>query len=235
METLQNAIQNWYRAEHAKLAPMSPYQRLCYILRYYRGWLAGTALLIAALCLIGNAAAQSRKQILLEGFFTNDEWNLFDADVIQKDYGAVLSLKSDQRLVFDDGLYIDLGGQASDITSASNGKIVAYMAAGELDFVVTTRPVLTHFEGQVPMKDLAGILPPELLAQLEPYLIEGRDTDGNIIYEALDMTASRYVAGGGADGDPAVTDTYYLFVPYNAPHTDQLAAYIRYCFPADGA
>ena len=85
------------------------------------------------------------------------------------------------------------------------------------------------------MKDLAGILPPELLAQLEPYLIEGRDTDGNIIYEALDMTASRYVAGVGADGDPAVTDTYYLFVPYNAPHTDQLAAYIRYCFPADGA
>ena len=230
MEALRNRVRAWYQAEHAKLAPMTPYKRLCYILRYYRLWFAALALVIAVLCLVGNAIVQSRRQILLEGFFTNDEWNLFDARSIERDYGAALSLGRNQRLVFDDGLYIDLGGEASDITAASNGKIVAYMATGELDFVVTTKPVLTHFEGQVPMKNLADVLTPEQLARLQPYLVTGKGADGSEICEALDLTASRYVAGAGADKDPAVTDTYYLFVPYNAPHTAQLADYIDYCF-----
>jgi hypothetical protein len=227
---LKEKIGGWYRTEKAKLGPMTPKKRAGYILHYYRWWFAGAALLIAIILLIANVVVQGKKQTVLEGFYTNDEWNLFDAQHIEQEYGAQLNLTKMQRVVLDDGLYIDLGGSASDYTAASNGKIIAYMATGELDFVVTTRPVLDHFNGQVPMKDLAEVLPPDLLDQLKDQLVTGKDANGKEIYIALDMTKSRYVAGVGAADDPAVTDTYYMFVPYNAPHTQAIADYIRYCF-----
>ena len=86
---------------------------------------------------IGDAVIQSHKEILLQGFFTNDEYNLFPAERIEQDYAATQTLTRQQRVVFDDALYIDLGGEASEYTAASNGKLTAYMMMHELDFVVT--------------------------------------------------------------------------------------------------
>ena len=105
---------------------MSLRQRAGYILHYYRFWLMGLVLLLAVGFYIGDAVVQSQKEILLQGFFTNDEYTLFPAENIQKDYAATQALTRRQRIVFDDALYIDLGGDASDYTSASNGKLIAY-------------------------------------------------------------------------------------------------------------
>ena len=227
---VRQKIAGWYTAEKAKLAPMTFSKRAGYILHYYRNWFLGLVGLIAVLALIGSAVVQSHRTTLLEGFYTNDTWNLFPAQKIEKDYGDSVGLKRSEQIVLDDGLYIDLGGNASDYTAASNGKIIAYMATGELDFVVTTGDVLARYTGEVPMQDLAQILAPDVLAQVRDSLVTGTDADGNTIYVALDMTKSRYVAGVGADQDPAVTDTYYLFVPYRAPHPAQISDYVRYCF-----
>lgn len=64
--------------------------------------------------------------------------------------------------MFDDALYIDLGGEASEYTAASNGKLTAYMMMHELDFVVTSDEVLEYYKDTFPMEDLEALLPADL-------------------------------------------------------------------------
>ena len=227
---LRERFTRWKAAEGAKLRPMSPRQRAGYILHYYRFWLMGLVLLLAVGFYIGDAVVQSQKEILLQGFFTNDEYNLFPAENIQKDYAATQALTRRQRIVFDDALYIDLGGDASDYTSASNGKLIAYTLTHELDFVVTSDEVLAYYKDNMPMRDLREILPKDLQQQLGSALCTEVNAEGKTVCVAVDMTGSRFVAGTGADADPRVAHTYYLFVPESAPHTQQIAEFLRYAF-----
>ena len=104
--------------------------------------------------------------------------------------------------MFDDALYIDLGGEASEYTAASNGKLTAYMMMHELDFVVTSDEVLEYYKDTFPMEDLEALLPADLREALADQLFFNTDADGKTTAIALDMTQSRFVAGTGADADP---------------------------------
>mgnify|MGYP000173879692 CR=1 FL=1 len=121
--SIKQHFARWKETEAAKLRPMTAKQRAGYILHYYRFWFIGLALLLLVGFYIGDAVIQSHEEILLQGFFTNDEYNLFPAERIEKDYAATQTLTRQQRVVFDDALYIDLGGEASEYTAASNGKL----------------------------------------------------------------------------------------------------------------
>lgn len=228
--SLGEKLRRWKQTEADKLRPMTVRKRLAYILHYYRFWFLGLALVLLAAFYVGDAVVQSHREILLQGFFTNDEYNLFPASKIQEEYGATQALTKRQRIVFDDVLYIDMEGNASDYTAASNGKLIAYMATRELDFVVTSDEVLEYYKDEVPMMDLREALPAELFAALEDQMYPAADESGQMVYLALDMTQSRYIAGTGADADPSIAHTYYLFVPSGAPHPEQIVQFIRYSF-----
>ena len=228
--SIKQHFARWKETEAAKLRPMTAKQRAGYILHYYRFWFIGLALLLLVGFYVGDAVIQSHKEILLQGFFTNDEYNLFPAERIEKDYAATQTLTRQQRVVFDDALYIDLGGEASEYTAASNGKLMAYTMTHELDFVVTSDEVLAYYKDHMPMKDLREILPADLQQQLGDALYTATDSEGKMSCVAVDMTQSRFVAGTGADADPRVEHTYYLFVPESAPHTQQIVSFLRYAF-----
>ena len=228
--TIQERFAHWKKTEAEKLRPMNAKQRAGYILHYYRFWIFGLLVLLAVGFYVGDAVVQSRKEIVLQGFFTNDAYNLFPAESIEKDYAATQDLTKRQRIVFDDALYIDLGGEASEYTAASNGKLMAYTMTHELDFVVTSDEVLAYYKDHMPMKDLREILPADLQQQLGDALYTATDSEGKPSCLAVDMTGSRFVAGTGADADPRVEHTYYLFVPESAPHTGQIVSFLRYAF-----
>ena len=228
--SIKQQFAHWKETEAAKLRPMNAKQRAGYILHYYRFWFIGLALLLLVGLYVGDAVVQSHKEILLQGFFTNDEYNLFPAEQIEKDYAATQTLTRQQRIVFDDALYIDLGGEASEYTAASNGKLTAYMMMHELDFVVTSDEVLEYYKDTFPMQDLTALLPEDLLSALSDKLYYHTDAEGKTAAIALDMTQSRFVAGTGADADPNVQHTYYFFVPAEAPHPEQIVQFLRYSF-----
>lgn len=228
--SIKQHFARWKETEAAKLRPMIAKQRAGYILHYYRFWFIGLALLLLVGFYIGDAVIQSHKETLLQGFFTNDEYNLFPAERIEKDYAATQTLTRQQRVVFDDALYIDLGGEASEYTAASNGKLAAYMMMHELDFVVTSDEVLEYYKDTFPMEDLEALLPADLREALADQLFFNTDADGKTTAIALDMTQSRFVAGTGADADPNVQHTYYFFVPAGAPHPEQIVQFLRYSF-----
>lgn len=221
---IMSRIRGWFQVEAEKLRPMSLQQKISYLTTYYTKWVV-LYLIIALFVGFGaDALIQSRKEIVLQGFFTNDDNNYFPGSRMEKEYASLLDLEYGQRIVFDDTLYFDLEGTANEYTAASNGKVIATMAVNQLDFMVTTRPVLEHFRGELPMKDLEKFLPADLLEAVQNALVSGLDEKGEEAMVAINMARSRYLR----DMEPE--EEFFLFVPHMIPNEEALIAFLRYCF-----
>lgn len=221
---ISSRIRSWYLTESDKLRPMTWKQKISYLTTYYTRWFVLFLIICLFVSFIGDALIQSRKEIVLQGYFTNDDHNYFPGSRMEKEYMATLDLKRGQRIVFDDSLYFDLEGTADEYTAASNGKVIATMAVNQLDFMVTTGPVLEHFRGELPMKDLEKFLPADLLAVLQDALVPGLNEKGEEAMVAINMAGSRYLKNISAEMD------FYLFIPYNIPNEENLISFLRYCF-----
>ena len=221
---IMSRIRSWFRVEAEKLRPMTLQQKISYLTMYYTKWVV-LYLIIALVVGFGvDALIQSRKESVLQGYFTNDDNNNFPGSRMEKEYSALLNLGYGQRIVFDDTLYFDLEGSANEYTAASNGKVIATMAVNQLDFMVTTRPVLEHFRGELPMKDLEAFLPEDLLEALEGAMVPGLNEKGEEALVGINMARSRYLKDLEPEGE------FYLFIPYNIPNEEALIAYLRFCF-----
>lgn len=221
---ISEQIRSGFRKELEKLRPMTLKQKISYITAYYTRWFVLGLIICMFVSFIGDALIQSRKEIVLQGYFTNDDYNYFPGSKMEKEYAATLNLKRGQRIVFDDSLYFDLEGTANEYTAASNGKVIATMAVNQLDFMVSTLPVLEHFRGELPMKDLEKFLPEDILTVVQDALVPGLNEVGEEAMVAINMAGSRYLKNISAEQD------FYLFIPYNIPNEAALIAFLRYCF-----
>lgn len=221
---ITSRIRSWYLEEAKKLRPMTLKQKVSYLTTYYTRWFVLFLIICLFVGFIGDALVQSRKEIVLQGYFTNDDRNYFPCSKMEQEYATVLDLKRGERVVFDDSLYFDLEGTANEYTAASNGKVIATMAVNQLDFMVTTKAVLEHFRGELPMKDLEQFLPDDLLAAVQDSLVPGLNEIGEVAMVAINMSGSRYLKNSSAECD------FYLFIPYNIPNEENLISFLRYCF-----
>ena len=219
-----SCIRSWSQVELGKLRTMTLKQKISYLTTYYTRWFVLFLIICLFVGFIGDALIQSRKEIVLQGYFTNDDRNYFPGSKMEKEYAATLNLEWGQRVVFDDSLYFDLEGNADEYTAASNGKVIATMAVNQLDFMVTTQPVLEHFRGELPMKDLEKFLPVDILMAVQDALVPGLDENGEEALVAINMAQSRFLK------DISVEEDYYLFIPYNIPNEEALIGFLRYCF-----
>lgn len=216
----------WRREEAEKLREMSWKKRLEYLFVYYKGWVVGFLILLLFLGYAVDMVLQGQKETVLQGFITNDIHNAFPAGEIAKDFSARLDLGWDQRISLDDDLYIDLNGEATDYTAASNGKIIAYMAVRDLDFVIASGEVYRHFAGDVPICDLSQLLPEDLYRQMAPAIEDVPDQSGAPVPGAIELSASRFLR----DRADIPEGSYYLFVPHSVPRREMVCEFIRYCF-----
>jgi hypothetical protein len=221
---ISSRIRSWFRTESDKLRPMTLKQKISYLTTYYTRWFVLFLIICMFVGFIGDALIQSSKEIVLQGYFTNDDYNYFPGSKLEKEYAATLNLKRGHRVVFDDSLYFDLEGTANEYTAASNGKVIATMAVNQLDFMVTTRPVLEHFRGELPMKNLEKFLPEDILTAVSDAMVPGLDENGNEVMVAINMAQSRLLKDVPAELD------FYLFIPYNIPNEEALIEFLRYCF-----
>ena len=221
---ITTAIRSWLEREQDKLRNLTLKQKINYFITYYTSWFIGFLIICLFVGFLGDALIQSRKKIVLQGYFTNDDNNYFPGSQMEKEYASILTLSKGQRIVFDDSLYFDLEGTADEYTAASNGKVIAAMAVNQLDFMVTTMPVLEHFKGQLPMKNLEDFLPADILNAVQKDMVLGLDENGEEAYVGISMANSRYLR------DISTEESFYLFVPYNIPNEDRLLDFLRYCF-----
>ena len=224
-----HSFRSEFKSELAKLKEMTFMGKVSYLVTYYKHWLFIFLILCLAGFYVGDLIIQAGKETVLVGFFPNDDWDLFNASRLEEDYFANFPLEDHQNVYFDDNLYIDLNGKATEYTTSSNSKIMAYQSNQDLDFLLTPAYLFEHYSGSLPMYDFRELLPADMAAELEEYFIYA-EYEGVTGAYGLDMTRCRYVEGAGATEIPEITDTYILFVPITAPRTDALVEYIRFLF-----
>ncbi len=200
-------------------------QKVRFVLDYYRGY----AFILLCLCLAGffirDAWLQTRRETVLEGFFTNDDENLFPAGTIARDFSAVLELTPDQQVIFDDSLYVE-PGSSFDYHTASQGKIMAYISARELDFLVTTPDLAEYYSHSFPLMDLEEFLPDHLLSLLKDQLYYGQGPDGAEKACAVSLDGSRFTKKA-ASGQTA---PHCLMVFSYTDHGEAMIRFLEYAF-----
>jgi hypothetical protein len=162
---------------------------------------------------------QARSKMVLQGFFTNDDHNLFPAKDIQEAYRQTLDLQRNETINFEDSLYIEIGSH-KDYTTASASKVIAYTAAKELDFMVTTAPLVDHYKTGMALEDLRTLTDPSLAG----YLVMGEDGNHQEKAIAINMTESRFVQGSHKD------TPYFLIVPENSKRKEAVRSFIAWAF-----
>lgn len=211
--------------ECGKLKQMSTRQKIGYVWDYYKHYFFLLVLAALVVFYIADVLHQRSREIVLQGFFSNDDYNLFDARTIAENFGKYLDLNSKQQVFFDDSLYVELDSD-SDYVVASQGKITGYIAAKELDFIVTTPELVQHYSTHIPLMDLEAFLPNDLLNSINDHLyyVEGMDPVKKAY--ALDLSQSRFMKNADYKGDTP----YYLIIPSNVPASEALFSFVKYAF-----
>lgn len=208
-----------------KLRKMSFRQKLGYLWDYYKRFLYLLIIIILATFYLFDVLHQRSSEIVLQGFFSNDDWNFFDADRITEDFSQYLDLGPKQRVVFDDSLYVELDS-GSEYVVASQGKIAGYIAAKELDFLITTPELTRHYSSIIPLMDLETFIPNDLLNSINDYIYYVDGIDQIKRAYAIDLSQSRFMKNANPKGD----HPYYLIIPSNAPASKELFSFIKYAF-----
>lgn len=228
MHPIQNLL-SFVKTEAAKLSTLSGKEKVEYAATYYRIYFFCLLVVVVAGFYVADVVIQSQKEIVLQGFFTNDDYGFFSAQTIQDDYAEYCALEAQQRIVFDDIMYIDLTGEASDYSAASNGKVLAYLTTHELDFMVTSKAVYEYYLPTLPMVNLLEVLPQDLLERLSDSLIY-TTSDKTCAY-AINMADSFLIADSTYTQDAQVSDFYYLLIPSSTERLEQTIDFISYAFP----
>lgn len=174
-------------------------------------WLLGLLLAVLAVDLL----VQLLRPVKLMGFFTNDDENLFPASALEKEYHEEVG----GRIVFDDSIYI-LPGSGDPLVTASSSKMVASIAAKELDFIVSPREVYEHYAPALKMADIKSLVP----TLRDDQFLSKTDAKGKTIKAALDLAESRLLK------DKHPSRSYYLYIPANSIRRKATADFIRWLF-----
>ncbi len=207
------------------LKTLSMTQKFRFLLDYYKGYAFILLCLILAGLYLAEVWMQARRETVLEGFFTNDEENLFPAGRISQEFSSFLGLSWQQQVIFDDSLYVELGSSI-DYHTASQGKIVAYVSARELDFLVTTKDLTDYYSKSFPLYDLEQLLPPDLADRLDNNIYYIPDSNGVTKACALSLQGSRFAGETHAQ----TASPHYLMVFSYTEHQDAVIRFLEYAF-----
>ena len=130
-------------------------------------------------------------------------------------------------MVFDDSLYV-LIGSSIDYHTASQGKIMAYVSARELDFLVTTRELAEYYSPSFPIMDLEEFLPDHLMERLKDKLCYLPDSQGEIGAFAVSLEGSRFTKEAVSQTNP-----HCLMVLSYTDHQDAMIRFLEYAFEAE--
>ena len=211
--------------DRATLKSLPFRQKIRFVLDYYKGYF----FIFLCLCLlgyyVGDLWLQTRRDTVLEGFFSNDDENLFPAQKIAEDFSAYAGLKKGQQVIFDDSLYV-ITGSSADYNTASQGKIMAYVSARELDFLITTGDLVKTYAPSFPVQDLEEFLPDDLKALFKDRLLYAADSTGKRKACGISMEGSRFTKNSKAEKEAP----HYLMIYSYTEHRDMILEFLRYAF-----
>lgn len=200
-------------------------QKIRFILDYYKGQMFILFVCLLFLFYIGDLVYQSSQTIDLQGFFINDRQNLFPAKDLMDDFSDYHQTPSGHRIAFENSLYVTLGS-SNEYNAASQEKIVAYVAAKQLDFLIAPEELAQYYAESFLLYDLETLLPDPLCNQLREDFYYAKDGTGQEKACGLNLRRSRFLENPVYDN----TEDYYLLVLSYTPRTSAVVSFIEYAY-----
>lgn len=224
MNFFQKIKQN-YGKDYAVLKTLSFRQKLVFIKDYYKGEVFAILCLCLLVFYIHDVWVTAQKTTVLEGYFTNDDENLFPAKALASDFSDYLKLTEDEQVHFDDSLYVIIGSKNTYQTT-SQSKILAGVSAKDLDFLVTSEELTPYYTEHFPIYDLEELLPEYLKIQLKDSFYYGTDNSGIQKACAVSMEYSRFAKGTMSEDSAP----HYLMAFSYTKHPETLIQFLEYAF-----
>ena len=222
---LNHRIAENFKRDRETLKALTFRQKIRFFMDYYRWSFFLFLVLLLLLFYIADATSESRQTIDLQGFFINDRQNLFPAEKLIEDFSEYQNVEPGHRIAFEDSLFIDLDS-GSEYHAASQSKLVAYVAARELDFLVAPEDLAKYYAQSFPLLDLEEVLPDDLREYLREDFYYCTDGTGTEKACGLNLCRSRFLQ------DPVYdhAESFYLLALSYTPHQDALISFIEYAY-----
>ena len=221
----ERSIREIIREELKKLKGMTWGQRLGYIWDYYKPLMA--AILAVILVISIGVSIYQNMQInhLLNVYFVNCNSAEMDAQAVTDDFAEYIGgIGEKDEILIDTSTVLD-AEDTSQYSMASQMKITAVAAAGDIDVAVFDAEQYEKYRDGYGLEDLSNVLSEEQLSRWEDALVYGKDEEtGEEIPVALDVQKVSLIEKYDVyNGEKA-----YAAVMANSSHTDMSAKFLEY-------
>lgn len=160
------AVMDEFKEEREALKHGTPKQKFTYFMDYYK-WYVIIAVIIIIAGIYTVREIMNRKDTALYTCLLNTI-ELEPAEQYNADFAEAIGLDTDAfQLIFDASTWIDINSMDEN-TMANSQKLMAHLAAGELDIMITDSDSLTNYAYQDSFLTMEELLSPEQYEKYEP-------------------------------------------------------------------
>lgn len=160
------AVMDEFKEEREALKHGTPKEKFQYFLDYYK-WHAIIAVLVIVAGIYTIREIMNRKETVLYTSLLNT-LRLESADQYNADFMESINLdRNSYQMIFDTDTWIDINSM-DETTMAASQKLAAFLAAGELDIMITDTDSLTTYSYQEDFLTMEELLSPEQYEQYQP-------------------------------------------------------------------
>lgn len=177
-------VMDEFKEERAALKHGTPKQKFSYFVEYYKWHVVAGVLILAFLISIIHHMLTNKDTAFYAAYI--NALSVGSSEEHLQAFAAYAGIDMDTYdLKIDDTLYMDLDTPSQD-TMATSQKLMAYMAAGEIDVFLSDEAIIQQYAYNEGFYDLREILSQEQLDRYEPYFFYMDQT----VAEALDNARS---------------------------------------------
>ena len=175
-------VMDEFKEERNSIRQKSLKEKISYFFDYYK-WhtVAVVVITIAVVSMIIHLV--NRKDCSLYVALLNSMAVSQTEDYVQRFEEYVGIDREDYEVIFDTSLYIEIGGRDS-VTATSFQKLTVYIAAGDLDVIITDPEIIEYYVDEGIFSDLRQVLSPEQISLYEPYFFYVDQAELDAIQEA---------------------------------------------------
>lgn len=226
---LRDKFKIFLKEEGSKLKDMTLGEKFEYIWEYYKVHIILTVFLVFfTVSMVKLIYNNIKYEEIFHCAVVNSIMSGSEEDYISKGFGEYLEIdKEHDKLTFDSSymfLWDNISYNTSDVTYTSRMKVAAALAAKTIDVFVTDTTYIESGASESQFYDLSTILPADLYAIVEPYLIYAEDDEG------VNRPFAINISGTHLDREVFYQEPPCLAIVSNTQHLDAAIEFVKYAF-----
>lgn len=179
------------QTEKAKLSNMNVKEKIEYIWEYYKYWIIGIIAAIALIYGIVDAQIENSKPTYLYLTLVNSNMVSSGETTLMDDFATYAQIDSTKtKLNLDTSIQMDKE-MSDEYSMNSSAKMFAQFAAKTIDATIMDKDMIDFFIEKDAFADLEQVLPADFYSEHEDRFITGKDSEGNQLICAMDISDSK--------------------------------------------